>query len=144
MVKIKKSSVARQIEDAQQLIDGALAQPEVMKELSKLGYPPKEIQKGTAKLNRVIMLESAKSNRYGLKHNTAVQCNQDHAESLGEVYAPCEAARLTFADDLGKRSPRPNRCSQARPWRSGLVQVRHFLPGTATDDRRLCGSERNG
>ena len=126
MVKIKKSSIARQIEDAQQLIDGALAQPEVMKELSKLGYPPKEIQKGTAKLNRVIMLESAKSNKYGLKHSTGVQGNQDHAEAWSKYMHHVKSARLAFANDLGKQKRLELTVARKRALAEWVVQARHF------------------
>ena len=126
MVKIRKSSIARQIEDAQQLIDGALAQPEVMKELSKLGYPPKEIEKGKEKLNRVIMLEATKSNKYGLKHNASVQCNQDHAETWAKYMRHVKQARLTFADDLGKQKHLELTVRRKRAMADWLVQARYF------------------
>ncbi len=126
MVKAKKNSVARQVESAQQLIDGALAQPDVMKELSKLGYPPEEIQQGKAYLNRVIMLESAKSSKYGLKHSTAVQDNQDQAEAWAKYMHHVKSARLAFANDLGKLKRLELTVARKRGLAEWRVQARHF------------------
>ena len=126
MAKVKKSSIAQQVDSAQQLIDGARAQPEVMKELAKLGYPPKEMQKGVALLNRVIMLESAKSSKYGLKHSTAVQGNQDQTEAWRKYMHHVKSARLAFASDLGKQKRLELTVARKRSLAEWRVQARHF------------------
>lgn len=126
MVKIRKSGIPQQIENARLLIDGALNQPNVLQEVAKMGYPLKEIEKGKEKLNRVIMLETAKSAKYGLQHSASVQSNRDHTEAWDRYMYHVKSAQLAFRHDLSKQKRLELTVPRKRALAGWVTQARYF------------------
>ena len=122
----KKKNIPQRIEDAQRLINGALRQPTVAQALTKMGYPKKEIQRGEALLNRVVLLQTAKSVKYGAQFKASEQSKQDQATAWNQYIYHVKSARLAFRNDIGRRKQLQLDAPRRRALAAWLEQSRYF------------------
>lgn len=122
----KTSSIAQQIQNTRLLIDGALNQPIVSQQLAKYGFPKPEIKKVETILNKVELLETTKSSKYGQQLSASEQCKRDRAAAWEQYNYHVKSAKLAFRNDLGQQKrlqlDQPRKQSLAA-W---MTQARYF------------------
>lgn len=126
MVKIKSQSIPQRVEDARLLINGALHQPVVLQRLAKFGYPQNEIQKGKVLLEKVMLLQSAKSAKYGLQFDASEQFKKDQAAAWEKYMYHVKSAKLAFRNDIGKQKKLQLDVPRKRNLAGWMEQARYF------------------
>jgi hypothetical protein len=126
MVKLKSQSIAQKMENARLLIEGAIHQPLINQELAKYGYPLKEIQKGKALLEKVVLLQSQKSTKYGAQFSASEQFKQDQTAAWDKYIYHIKVAKLAFRNDLGKQRQLQLNVARKRNLAGWLEQARFF------------------
>ena len=122
----KTNSIAQQIQNTRLLIDGALNQPLVSQKLAKFGFPKPEIKKGEAILNRVVLLDTAKSSKYGQQLRASEQCKEDRVAAWEQYNYHVKSAKLVFRNDWGMQKQLQLDQPRKRTLAAWLTQARYF------------------
>ncbi|WPP49061.1 hypothetical protein [Catalinimonas niigatensis] len=123
---VKKKNIPQRIEDARLLIRGAMHMPVVSQEVAKYGYPMKELQRGEGLLNKVILLQSEKSSKYGLQFSASEQLKKDQATAWEQYLYHVKSAKLAFRNDIGKQKHLQLDVPRKRNLAGWMEQARYF------------------
>lgn len=119
-------SIAQQIQSARLMIDGALNQPLVSQQLAKFGFPKPEIKKGEAILNKVELLQTDKTSRYGQQLSASEQCKRDRAAAWEFYDYHVQSAKLAFRRDPGQQKRLQLDRPRQRTLAAWMTQARYF------------------